>query len=470
MRLALALFLGFLSSSAIAADPAPDKWQAKAREMYERAVEIPTVAGRGRVPELVSYLKEQFLAGGLTDVRVHPHGETQTMIVRWPAARPSGKKAILLMGHLDVVEAKREDWERDPFELVEEGGYFHGRGTGDNKQGVIAITTALLRLKAAGFRPERDIYVLFTGDEETAQVGAERAAGEWLDLSKFDYALNGDGGGGDLLRDGTPVYFGFFTAEKIYQSFTLTARNRGGHSSKPRKDNAIYDLARALQRVEAHSFPPILDETGRAYFTHRLKTAEPALASAIRRWLTDPSDVAAADAVEATESEAGRTRTTCVATRLEGGHADNALPQSARATVNCRIFPGDDPASVRAVLDGIGKATGVAVEPIEQVRGAPPSPLRRDVMDAFTAVVRARHPGAPVVPMMVTGTTDAFFFRSKGLPVYGASGMWGYVDDKGGAHGLNESVLVRAFYQHIDHWVDLVPRLAGPGARAGRER
>lgn len=438
-----------------------DEWDAKAREMYERAVEIPTVAGRNRVPELASYLRDQFVAGGITDVRIHPHGETATLIVRWPSAGPAGRKGILLMGHLDVVEAKREDWERDPFTLVEENGYFYGRGAGDNKQGVIAITTALLRLKAEGFRPDRDIWVLFTGDEETAQVGAERAAGEWIDLSRLEYALNGDGGGGDLLKDGPPVAFGFVTAEKIYQSFTFTAKNRGGHSSRPRKDNAIYDLAHALQRLEAHLFPARLDDTGRAYFAERLKTAPEPLAGAIRRWLANPADRDAADLIEATDEEAGRTRTTCVATRLEGGHADNALPQTAKATVNCRIFPGDDPAEVRAALENIGKATGVAVEPIEQVRGAAPSPLRHDLLQAFAAAIHVRHPGAPIIPMMATGTTDAFFFRAKGVPVYGVSGMWDYLGDPGAAHGLNESVPVKAFYQHIDHWADLLQSLAG---------
>jgi acetylornithine deacetylase/succinyl-diaminopimelate desuccinylase-like protein len=462
------LLAALFAATPVAAQAPLDKWDAKAREMYERAVEIPTVAGRGRVPELASYLREQFVAGGITDVRIHPHGETATLIVRWPAARPSGRKGILLMGHLDVVEAKREDWERDPFTLIEENGYFYGRGTGDNKQGVIAITTALLRLKAEGFRPDRDIWVLFTGDEETTQVGAERAAGEWIDLSQLEYALNGDGGGGDLLKDGTPLPFAFTTAEKIYQSFTFTAKNEGGHSSRPRKDNAIYDLARALQRLEAHRFPARLDDTGRAYLTERLKTAKEPLAGAIRRWLANPADAEAADLIEATREEAGRTRTTCVATRLEGGHADNALPQTARATVNCRIFPGDDPAEVRRVLEEIGKATGVAVEPIEQVRGAPPSPLRRDLLDAYTAVLRKRHPGARAVPQMVTGTTDAFFFRAKGLPVYGTSGMWSYVGDPGNAHGLNENVPVKAFYQHDDHWADLVKALAG--AKKSRRR
>lgn len=465
----LLLVASLALAAAAGAQPPSDPWHAKGREMYERAVEIPTVAGRGRMGELTSYLREQFAAAGMTDVRIIEHGDTQSMIVRWPAARPSGRKAILILGHMDVVEARAEDWERDPFMLVEESGTFYGRGTGDNKQGVIAVTAAVLRLKAQGFRPDRDIILLFTGDEETAQLGAERAAAEWLDLSKIEYGLNADGGGGVMRRDGTPVGFHFVTSEKVYQSFVFEARNPGGHSSRPRADNAIYDLARTLQRLEAHRFEPQLNETTRAYFTHRVATSEPPLAEAIRRFLADPADRAAAEIIEASPLDAGLTQTRCVATRLEGGHADNALPQRARATVNCRIFPGEDPADVLAALRTLATPSGVTVEPIEPAHRTDASPVRQDVLDAFTAAVRARHPRAPIIPYMLSGATDALFFRARGLPVYGVSGMWDYVDSTGRAHGLNESIPVRAFYNQIDHWTDLLRRLAGPAPR-GRRR
>jgi acetylornithine deacetylase/succinyl-diaminopimelate desuccinylase-like protein len=447
-----------------------DPWHAKGREMYERAVEIPTVAGRGKMGELTGYLREQFVAGGITDVRIMEHGDTQSMIVRWPAARPSGRKAILFLAHMDVVEARREDWERDPFELIEEDGYFYGRGTGDNKQGVIGLTTAILRLRAQGFRPDRDIILLFTGDEETAQVGAERAAAEWLDLSTIEYGLNADGGGGELRRDGTPVNFNFVTSEKVYQSFTFEARNPGGHSSRPRADNAIYDLARTLQRLEAHRFQPRLNDTTRAYFTQRITTAEPALAAAMRRFLADPSDRAAAETIEGSTLDAGITQTRCVATRLDGGHADNALPQRARATVNCRIFPGEDPAEVLAALRALAAPSNIAVEPIEEARRTEASPVRQDVLQAYAAAVHARHPGAAIVPYMTPGATDALFFRARGLPVYGVSGMWGWADEVGRAHGLNERIPVRAFYQGIDHWTDLIRALAGPERRRRARR
>jgi acetylornithine deacetylase/succinyl-diaminopimelate desuccinylase-like protein len=471
-RLLIAAAFSLSAAAAASAQQAPpDPWHAKGREIYERAVEIPTVAGRGRMGELVTYLRGQYEAAGINDIRVFDHGGTQSMVIRWPAARPSGRKGMLILAHMDVVEARREDWERDPFELIEEEGYFYGRGTGDNKLGVVSVTTALLRLRAQGFRPDRDIVVLFTGDEETAQEGADKAANEWIDLTRLEYGLNADGGGGSFLRDGTNAGFQFVTAEKVYQTFTFTARNRGGHSSRPRPDNAIYDLMRTLQRLEAHRFEPRQNETTRAYFAERARTADPTLAAAIRRWLADPNDATAADAIEASETEVGLTRTRCVATRLEGGHADNALPQRAVATVNCRIFPGEDPAAVLATLRGLAEPSNVAVEPIEEAHPSDASPLRPDVLQAYTAAVRARHPGAPIVPTMVTGATDALFFRQRGLPVYGVAGGWGVIPDDARAHGLNERVPVRAFYESIDHWTDLIRALAGPERRQrGRRR
>ena len=468
MRLALLAAI-LLATGAAVAQPRPpspaagqpaNPWHAKAREIYARAIAFQTVQGRNQSPELARYLQEQFRAGGLADVTIRAHDDTAALILRWPAARPSGRKAILLMAHMDVVEARREDWTRDPFALGEEDGYFYGRGTLDDKQGVAAIATALLRLRAEGFAPGRDILVLFTGDEETTGNGAELAAGQWLDTSTIEFALNGDAGGGAFLADGRLLGFGIQTAEKTYQSFTLTATNPGGHSSRPRPDNAIYALAHALQRLESHRFEPMLNDTTRAMFRHRLVTAEPPLAAAIRRWLADEGDGAAADIVEASPTETGMTRTRCVATRLEGGHADNALPQLARATVNCRIFPGVDPATVLATLRGLAAPDNVAVEPVEAARPTDASPLREDVMAAYGAAVRARHPGAPIVPDMSTGATDGLYFRARGVPVYGVDGAWAVIPADERAHGRDERLPVRAFYDNVDHWTDLIRRLA----------
>ena len=470
MRLALlataALGLALAPLSAQAETP-PDRWHAKAREILARSVAFETVQGRGQMPAYADYLASEFRAAGLENVTIHPYtierpdDRTASLILRWPAVRPSGRKAMLLLAHMDVVEARREDWSRNPFELGETDGYFYGRGVWDNKAGLVAVTAALLRLRAEGFRPTRDIIVLFTGDEETVGRGAELAASQWIDTSTLDFALNSDAGGGAFLENGTLLGFGIQTAEKTYQSYTLTATNPGGHSSRPRPDNAIYSLANVLRRLESYRFEPMLNETTRASLAHRALTADPPLAAAIRRWLANPADGAAADIVEASPTETGVTRTRCVATRLEGGHADNALPQLARATVNCRIFPGVDPATVLATLRGLGAPDNVTVEPVEPARPTGASPLRPDVVGAYTAAVRARHPNAAVVPDMSPGATDGLYFRERGVPVYGVDGsrIVTPVDER--AHGRDERIPVRAFYQDVDHWTDLIRRLAG---------
>jgi len=460
----------FLLGTAAAAQAPADPWHAKARTLLEKAIPFQTVQGRNQSPQMAAWLETELRAAGFTEVQVRPHDATAALTLRWPAARPSGQKAILLMAHMDVVEARREDWSKDPFVLTEEEGYFYGRGTLDNKEGVVAIVAALMRLRAGGFRPTRDILVLLTGDEETDGNGADLAANQWFDPATIDFALNSDAGGGAFDASGKLVGFGIQTAEKIYQSFTLTATNPGGHSSRPRPDNAIYALARTLGRVEAHRFEPMLNDTTRAYFTQRLKSADPALAGAIRRWLANPADGTAADAIEATPTEVGLTRTRCVATRLEGGHADNALPQLARATVNCRIFPGVDPASVEATLTELGRGEAIAVAPIDIARPTDASPLRDDVLSAHVASIRRRHPGAEVTPDMSTGATDGLYFRAKGIPVYGISAGWIVTPVDERAHGRDERLPVKAFYENVDHVTELVRVLAGPatGRRRGR--
>lgn len=474
MRLAL-LAAALLSTAAVvsaqpgrqAMEPA-NQWHQKGREIYAHTIAIPTAQGRGRMLDMANYLEAQFRAGGFTDITIHRYtvtnqdDNTAALVLRWPAARPSGRKAILLMAHMDVVDARREDWSREPYELGEADGYFYGRGTADDKQGVVGVTTALLRLRAEGFQPDRDIIVLFTGDEETGGDGANLAANQWLDVANIEYALNADAGGGAWLEDGTSVGFGIQTAEKVYQDFTFTATNPGGHSSRPRPDNAIYALANTLERLEAYRFEPMLNDTTRAMFTDRLRTAEPPLAAAIRRWLANPSDGEAADIIEAAPTEVGLTRTRCVATMLSGGHAPNALPQMARANVNCRMFPGHDPARVLAILREIAAPDNVTVEPVREAHPADASPLREDVMGAYTAEIHARYPGVAIVPQMSTGATDGLYFRNRGVPVYGVESSWGIspVDER--AHGRDERNPQRSFYQNIDHWTGMIRRLAGP--------
>ncbi len=456
---AAAAFL-LLASSAMAA-PTADEWHVQERALFEKVVNIPTVEGRGNVPKLVTLLSETFRSAGLTDIVVKPHGETQSMILRWKAARKTKVKPMLLMAHLDVVEAKPTDWSFDPFTFQERKGYYYGRGTVDNKAGVLAITMSLLQLKASGFAPKRDIIVLFTGDEETVGKGAELATRDWRALVDAEYALNSDAGGGGFLKDGTSLGFGIQAAEKTYRSYSFTVRNPGGHSSRPRPDNAIYELSTALTKLERHRFTPVMNEVTRGYFIERAKIEKGKLGDAMRAWVANPADGVAADIIEADPTEVGTTRTRCVATRLEGGHADNALPQMARAIVNCRIMPGVDLASVETELKTIA-GRGVEVV-MSDAFGAPtdPSPLRADVVKAYSDAVRKRHPGVAIIPQMSTGATDGLYFRAIGIPVYGVGAEWLVVPEDERAHGRDERIPVKSFHDNISIWREMVAALAG---------
>ncbi|MEE9434920.1 MAG: M20/M25/M40 family metallo-hydrolase [Sphingorhabdus sp.] len=459
------VYLGFAAMLAMAASGAMGAEtrspRAEAAALFKQVVEIPTVQGRGNVPRLVKLLSDKFRKEGLSDITVKPHGETQSMILRWKAVGEPKGKPILLLAHMDVVEAKREDWADDPFIFREEGGYYWGRGAVDNKAGMMAITMSLIRLKRAGFTPKRDIIVLFTGDEETTGDGSRLAASEWIDEVRAEYVLNSDAGGGGFTADDKPLGYGIQTAEKTYRTYSFTVTNRGGHSSKPRADNAIYDLAAALTRLQQHRFRPMMNETTRGYFTARATQEKGALGDAMRRWLADGDDGEAADIIEVDEKEVGLTRTRCVATKLAGGHADNALPQLARATVNCRIFPGVDPASVKAELDSIA-GDGVKVEQTDAFGASTPaSPLRKDVVGAYRRAVQKRFAGMPIIPVMSTGATDGVFFRGIGIPVYGVSGVWLKIPEDIRAHGLDERIPVKAFHDSIDIWTDMLRELAG---------
>ena len=450
----------------------PDRHRA-AHDMYEQLVNIPTVFGRGKVPSLANYLADQYRAAGFPadDVQALPYesidpvskvtDKTAALIVRWRAPGSPEGKPIMLMGHMDVVEARREDSTTDPFVLTERDGYYYGRGTIDMKDGIVGITQGLFDLRAAGFRPTRDVVVFFTGDEETNGIGAEKGASEWRKDLGAEYGLNADGGGGGFFPDGRPASFLMQTAEKTFAGYTLTVRNRGGHSSKPRKDNAIYSLAHALEKIEAHRFEPMLSETTRAYFTERQKQEQGALGDAMRAWLANSADGAAADAVEADESEVGLTRTRCVPTRLFAGHADNALPQLATAMINCRIFPGVDPNDVQKGLTAIVADPEVIVSRNDNYVASLSSPLRPDVSAAFAKAVHTLHPGAPVSPEMSTGASDARPFRVAGIPIYGANGAWLVVPVDFRAHGKDERLPVKALDDNVAHWKILLTELAG---------
>ena len=474
MRRIAAVLIATLSTSALAAPPALTPAQRGATlAMFKQVVGLPTVIGRGQVPAMAIYLADQLKAAGFpaADVRVMPYDtggattgkdKTAALIVRWRAEGKPSARPIMLMGHMDVVEAKREDSTTDPFVLTEKDGYYYGRGTIDMKNGITAITRALIDLRAAGFKPKRDIAVLFTGDEETNGIGADKGATEWRELlGNPEYGLNADGGGGGFTPDKNPVGFTMQTAEKTYAGYTLTVRNRGGHSSKPRKDNAIYSLSHALAKIEAYRFEPMLSETTRAYFLAREKMEQGPLGDAMRAWLANPKDGAAADFIEASESEGGLTRTRCVATRLFAGHADNALPQIATANINCRIFPGIDPNAVKAELERIVADPEVVVGRNDDYVSSLASPLRPDVTAALTRAVHALHPGMAIFPTMSTGASDARPFRVAGIPIYGVNGTWVVVPNDYRAHGKDERLPVQSLYDNVVHWQLLLRDLAG---------
>ena len=467
-----------LAATAVIATPAlaaPAPSHDATRAMFEHIINTPTVLGRGKVPEMVQYLVGQYKAAGWSDadIEVLPYDttnkggtatdKTAALIVHWRAAnKVQPKGGIMLMGHMDVVEAKREDSTTDPFVLTEKDGYYYGRGTIDMKAGIVGITQSLINLRKAGFKPKRDIVVFFTGDEETNGIGADNGAKIWKDkVGRVEYGLNADGGGIGFTADDKPLGASLQTAEKTFAGYTFTVRNRGGHSSKPRKDNAVYQLAHALERLEAYRFAPQLSETTRAYFAAAAKVEpRPAIVSSIKAWLANPEDGAAADAIEGDDTYVGLTRTRCVPTRLFGGHADNALPQLATAMINCRIFPGVDPNATMAELAKIA-GPDVAVTRNDDYVASLASPLRPDVTGAFTKAVTMLHPGMPIAPEMSTGASDARPFRVAGIPVYGVGGEWVRVPADLRAHGKDERLPVASLDDNVKHWEILVTELAG---------
>ena len=486
MRASLTVLLAFVSTAALAQEQAPisspppatlsggkklpAQWEATAREVYKTAVETPTVKGRaGENLKLATYLADKLKAAGWADSDIHvekytsvPGNDTAALIARWPAAGTPKHKPILILAHMDVVDALPSDWTTDPFKLVEKDGYFYGRGSGDDKGGLVPSFVALLKLKAAGFKPNRDIVILFTGDEETQGKGAELGATEWRKWTEAEFALNADAGGGAFTRDGKPLGFGLQTSEKTFQTYFFRVRNPGGHSSRPRPDNAIYDLADALKKLQGHRFTPALNETTTVYFTERAKQeGDSDLGKAMRAWLANPGDGAAADAIEANPLEVGVTRTRCVATRLKGGHADNALPQLAEATVNCRILPGVEPKAVEAELKQVVGPNVEVTPDADAGRPTPVSPLRPDVVSAYTKAVHARFPGVQIIPQMSTGATDGLEFRARGIPVYGVDGQWGVSPDDERAHGKDERIPVQSLTDNILHWESIIRDLAG---------
>lgn len=460
MRSIVAALLLTSATAVTAQGPDPARRGAE-RDLFKKIVEIPTVEGRtAEFKKLTALLKSEFGKAGITNVVIKDHDGTQTLIARWPAARPSGKKPILLMAHMDVVEAKAADWKNPPFEFREKDGYYLGRGTSDNKADLTGVVLALQELKRSGFQPSRDIIILFTGDEETTMNSVRRASSEWRELIDAEYALNVDAGGGEVYKDGRVDSFAIQIAEKTYADYKLTATNRGGHSSAPRPDNAIYALAGALKAIETYRFQPMVNAASRAQFQKLAEQDKGRMGELVRQWLADPQHRERADLVESMLP--GYTRTRCVATMLSGGHAPNALPQRAEATVNCRIFPGVKVEQVRQQLQALsGPDVAVSVVEGSTTPETDPTPLRADIMDAYKAALATRFADAPVVPMMSAGATDGSYIRNIGIPVYGIGGVWGIIGEPQGAHGLDERVLIEGFHGQVPIMADLIRRLAG---------
>ena len=432
-----------------------------ALEIYQTLISYPTFAGNGKVPEMARYLAGKFRDAGFPDGDIHvvPHGETAFMVVRY-RGDGSGGKPILLLAHMDVVPAKREDWERDPFTLIEEDGFFFGRGTGDDKAGVVGLTSTFLRLKAEKFVPKRDLIIFFSGDEETDAKTVTAAIEDHRELIDAEFALNADAGGGVLSEaDAKPTVFLVQGAEKTYVDFELTVRNPGGHSSRPHRENAIYELADALKQVQALRFPVMSNEWTLQNLSAVGKTKPGRVGEALREFVARPQEGPAAEVLAGEPEYVGLTRTTCIATMLRGGHAPNALPQSATATINCRIFPGTSIETVQAALQ---KAAGdrVSIKVVGEPSASDASPMRKDVMDSIARVVHARYAGVAIVPYMSAGATDGKYFRAAGIPVYGAVFLFGKESEQF-AHGLNERIRVDQFYQSLEDWHSLLKDIAG---------
>ncbi len=445
-------------SGAVTAQTAP--YEVKAREIYAKVISFRTAAGQQQTPAMVAYLAETLQAGGVPDsdiTTLDEQGE-RAMIVRIPGRKPG--RPILFSAHMDVVDARPEEWQRDPFKLIEENGDFYGRGTSDNKAGVVALVSTILRINAAQLKPTRELVFAFVGDEETnMNTTRQLAAHPWIKNAEF--AINTDAGGG-ILDDasGKPLIYLVQGAEKTYATFDLIATNPGGHSSRPRADNAIYQLAHALEKVEAYRFPVMATDLTRSYLGAVGKQQSGPLGDALKKFAADPHDAAAADVLAKSPEFIGTTRTTCVATMLDAGHAENALPQTAKAAVNCRIFPGVAPDSVREALVAAIADPAVKVTVRGNPEASPVSEMRPDVMAAITRAVHANYPGVTIAPYLESGATDGKVYRTAGIPTYASSGLFSKPSEMF-AHGLNERIPVTAFYQGIDHIYRLAVDLGG---------
>jgi acetylornithine deacetylase/succinyl-diaminopimelate desuccinylase-like protein len=436
--------------------------QQLAHDIYKELIEIDTTTATGDTALAADAMAARLKAAGFADADVHvfsPAPKKGNLVARLHGS--GARKPILLVAHLDVVPAKREDWSVDPFKLIEQDGYFYARGSGDDKYMAASFITNLIRYKQEGYKPDRDIIVALETDEEifdTDGLGITWLLKNHRDLIDAEFALNE--GGGVSLKDGKPLRVNVQTSEKLSANFKLDVTDKGGHSSVPRNDNPIYRLAEGLLRLSKLEFPLHLNDTTRAYFERTAQSETERTAADIRSVLSDKPDPAALARLSARPGYNAELRTTCVATLLQGGTAINALPQLAEAQVNCRIMPGETVDEVKATLARVLADDQIKLTPTDHGAPSEPSKLSEDIVGAIEKLSREYWPGAVVLPVMSTGATDGSYLRNAGIPTYGHSGLANDINDVR-IHGRDERIPVKSFYEGDEYLYRLVKALAG---------
>ncbi|HKN57983.1 MAG TPA: M20/M25/M40 family metallo-hydrolase [Gemmatimonadaceae bacterium] len=466
MRIRFLFAAGLLLPAALSAQQDLNLNQREAREIFRELIEINTAYKAGSTSPAARAIAKRFLNAGFParDVTViGPAGDKDSSVVVRMQGSSQTRKPILLIAHLDVVEALPADWSLDPFKLTEKDGFFYGRGTSDIKDGATTLAAALLRMKREHVVPQRTLILALTAGEEG---GGGYNAMTWLlqnhrDLIDAEYALNVDSGD-PLIKNGKRLLRALQTSEKFYQSYSLEVTNKGGHSSLPTPDNAIARLADAIGRVSRYRFPVHLTETTKAYFERSAQLESGQAAADMRTIASNPNDSASAARLSASPFYNAQLRTTCTPTMIEGGHAPNALPQRARALVNCRILPGETINEVKATLTRVVADDSVKVTFVDDGNRAPApaSPLTDTIMAPLEKVTRRLWPGVPVIPQMETGATDGAPLRAAGIPTYGVSGVFLDIDDIR-AHGRDERIMVKSFYDGVEYMYQLVREYAG---------
>jgi acetylornithine deacetylase/succinyl-diaminopimelate desuccinylase-like protein len=434
--------------------------QTLAREIFKQLIEINTTNSVGDNTRAAEAMATRFREAGYPESDVHvlaPAPKKGNVVIRLHGTGTTAKP-ILFIGHLDVVEAKRTDWSFDPFVFLDQGGFFYGRGTQDMKGDVSILVASFIRMKREGFRPSRDLILALTSDEE----GGPSNGIEWLvknhrDLIDAEFCVNSDAGGGDI-KNGQRRFMSLAAAEKVFLSFQLEVTNPGGHSSLPKKDNAIYHLADGLSRLEKFDFPVELFDVTRAFFERTAQFSKGQTGDDLKTVVAHPNDAAVVARLSASPLYNALMRTTCVATMLNAGHAENALPQSATAVVNCRLLPMDKPAEVERTLIRVLDDPQIKVTVLTAAHPSEFTPINAQVMAAVTAATAKNFPGMPVIPSMETGATDGIYLRSAGIPCYGVSGIFNDEDDIR-AHGRDERVMVKSFYDAVDFMYDVITNL-----------